>query len=145
VNVLSIFEGNVLEDLNATPSIIHFLVSEKSQRVNDIITARNKIKSEIEATKMRNDFYRYLSWVIQSAPLKKRVVHRYTNFYVSTFTDESWKIIESFVYPAVEIFNVPHPLQTTTVEKTLQTLEEGWDYDHEEYVWEQEIMKGTQM
>jgi hypothetical protein len=125
-------------------SIVHFFISERRQDKNNTMTATIKIKSEIESTKMRNDFYRYLSWMIQSVPLEKRVVHRYTNFYISTFTEKSWRIIESFVYYAVEIFNISHPLQITTVEKTLQTLEEWWDYDHEEYVWEHEIMKGVQ-
>jgi hypothetical protein len=112
---------------------------EKKKKYN--VTARNKIKSEIESTKMRNDLYRNLSWMIQSVPLKKRVVHRYTNFYISTFTEESWSVIESFVYCAVEAFNTSHPFQITTAEKILQTPNEWWNYDREKYVWEHEIME----
>jgi hypothetical protein len=101
--------------------------------------------SDIEPTKMRNDFFRYLSWMIQSAPLKKRVVHRYTKFYISSFTEESWGIIERFVYHAVDVFNTSHPLQITTVEKTPQTLEDWWDYDREEHVREHANMKGVHL
>jgi hypothetical protein len=92
---------------------------------------------------MRNNFCRYLSWMIQSAPFKKRVVQRYTKFYISTFTEESWGVIERFVYHAVDVFNTSHPLQITTVEKTPQSLEDWWDYDREEHVWEHIIMKGV--
>jgi hypothetical protein len=124
--------------------MIHYFAArnqtgEKKKKYN--VAARNKIKSEIESTKMRNGLYRYLSWMIQSVPLKKRVVHRYTNFYISTFTEESWSVIESFVYYAVEVFNSSHPFQITTAEKILQTPDEWWNYDREEYVWEHEIME----
>jgi hypothetical protein len=137
---------NSLEDLYTLRRIIQVFAARNQageEKKKYDVEARNKIKSEIESTKMRIDFYRYLSWMIQSAPLKKRVDHRYTNFYISTFTKESWNVIESFVYYAVEVFNTSHPLQITTVEKTLQVLEEWWDYDREEYVWEHEIMKGV--
>jgi hypothetical protein len=135
---------NSLEALYTPYRIIHFFAArnqtgEEKKKYN--VEARNRIKSEIESTKMRNDFYRYLSWMIQSVPLKKRVVHRFTNFYISTFTKESQNIIESFVYYAVEVFNTSHPFQITTVENKLQTLDEWGDYDREEYVWEHEIMK----
>jgi hypothetical protein len=135
---------NSLKDLYTPHRIIHFF-AERNQTGEEKekyeVEARNRIKSEIESTKMRNDFYRYLSWMIQSVPLKKRVDHRYTNFYISTFTKESWNVIESFVYYAVEVFNSSHPLQITTVEMTMQILDEWWNYDGVEYVWEHEIMK----
>jgi hypothetical protein len=126
--------------------MIHYFAArnqtgEKKKKYN--VAARNKIKSEIESTKMRNDFYRYLSRMVQSVPLKKRVDHGYTNIHISTFTKESWNVIESFVYHAVEVFNSSHPLRVTTVEKTLQILDEWWNYDRVEYVWEHEIMKDT--
>ncbi len=73
-----------------------------------LASARHIICSEIENTKMRNDFYRYLSWRIQTAPLKKKIMHRYKNFYVTCFTNESWVMIESFVGYAVEVFNNSH-------------------------------------
>ena len=124
--------------------MIHFFAARNQtgeEKKKYEVEARNRIKSKIESTKMRNDFYRYLSWMIQSVPLKKRVDHRYTNFYISTFTKESWNVIESFVYYAVEVFNSSHLLLITTVEKTLQILDEWWNYDRVEYVWEHEIMK----
>jgi hypothetical protein len=97
---------NNLKDLYTPHRIIHFFAARnqtgEEKRKYDV-EARNRIKSEIESTKMRNDFYRCLSWMVQSVPLKKRLVHRYTNFYISTFTKESWNVIESFVYYAVEV------------------------------------------
>jgi hypothetical protein len=137
---------NSLKDLYTPHRIIHFFaarnqIGEENKKYE--VEARNRIKSEIESTKMRNDFYRYLSWMVQSVPLKKRVDHGYTNIHISTFTKESWNVIESFVYHAVEVFNSSHPLQVTTVEKTLQILDEWWNYDRVEYVWEHEIMKDT--
>jgi hypothetical protein len=136
--------GNNLEDLYTPPRITHFFAvrnqtRERKKKYN--VIARNRIKLEIESTKMRNNFYRYLSWMIQSLLLKKRVVHRYGKFYISTFTTESWSIIESFVYYAVEVFNTSHSPQITTGEKTLQPLDEWWNYDRDEYVWEHEIMR----
>ena len=44
------------------------------------ILARNTVRDEIQNTKMRNDFYRYLSWRIQTAPLNKKIMHRYKKF-----------------------------------------------------------------
>jgi hypothetical protein len=135
---------NSLENLYTPRRIIHFFAArnqtgEEMKKHN--VATRNRIKSEIESTKMHNDFYRYLSWILQSVPLKKRVVHSYTNFYILTFTKESWSVIESFVYYEVEVFSSSHPLQITTVAKTLQTLDEWWNYDRVEYVWEHETMK----
>ena len=126
---------NSLKDLYTPHRIIHFFAarnqtSEEKKKYE--LEARNRIKSEIESTKMRNDFYRYLPWMIQSVPLKKRVGHRYTNFYISTYTKGSWNVIESSVYYAVKVFNSSHPHQITTVEKTLQILDEWWNYDRGE-------------
>jgi hypothetical protein len=90
---------------------------------------------------MRCDLYRYPSCAIRFASIRKRVVQSYTNFHISAFTEESRKIIESFVYYAVEIFNESYLRQTASVRKTLLKPEKCWDYDHEEYVWEREIMK----
>jgi hypothetical protein len=88
---------------------------------------------------MRNNFYRYLSWRIQTAPLKKKIMHRYKNFYIATFTNESWILIEKFVEYAVEIFNHTHTSTKTTVGSTITVLEEWWDYDYEEYLWDEEV------
>jgi hypothetical protein len=76
---------------------------------NSSILARNTIRDEIQNTKMRNDFFRYLSWRIQTAPLKKMIMHRYKNFYITAFTNESWILIEKFIDYAVEVFNYSHP------------------------------------
>jgi hypothetical protein len=133
---------NSLKDLYTPHRIIHFFAARNQtgeEKKKYEVEARNRIKSEIESTKMRNDFYRYLSWMIQFVPLKKRVDHRYTMI----FTKESCNVIESFVYYAVEVFNSSHPLQITTVEKTLQILDEWRNYDRVEYVWEHEIMKDS--
>jgi hypothetical protein len=135
---------NSLKDLYTPHRIIHFFAARNQtgeEKKKYEVEARNRIKSEIESTKMRNDFYRHLSWMIQSVPPKKRVDRRYTNFYISTFTKESWNVVESFVYCAVEVFNSSHQLQITTVEKTLQILDEWRNYDRVEYVREHEIMK----
>jgi hypothetical protein len=102
------------------------------------ISARNIIRDEIQNTKMRNDFFRYLSWRIQTAPLKKKMMHRYKNFYITTFTNESWILIERFIDYAVEIFNRSHPSTETTVASAIKKLEEWWDYDYEDYLWDEE-------
>ena len=87
---------------------------------------------------MRNDFYRYLSWRIQTAPLKKKIMHRYKNFYITTFSNESWILIGKFIGYAVEVFNHSHPSTKTTVVSTIEVLEEWWDYDYEDYLWDEE-------
>jgi hypothetical protein len=112
---------------------------EHNNRRELSIIARNTIQDEIQNTKMRNDFYRYLSWRIQTAPLKKKIMHRYKNFYITTFTNESWILIEKFVDYAVEVFNLTHPSTKTTVGSTIIVLEEWWDYDYEEYLWDEEV------
>jgi len=126
-----------MADSDTINNLLHFFTSQSKN--NKELYTLNIIRSEIESTKMHNDFYRYLSWVLQTASLTKNLVHWHTNFYISTFTEESWSLIESFISYAVEIFNKSHPTQTTTVEKTLQTLEECWHYDYKGYVWEHEI------
>ncbi|MEP6575287.1 MAG: hypothetical protein ABJB85_02540 [Nitrososphaerota archaeon] len=89
---------------------------------------------EIKYTRMRNDFYHYLSWRIQSVNLEKKVVHKHKNFVYSVFIEESWKAIEKFVKFAVEIYNESHPMQRTTTDHAIRTLKEWWDYDYEEYL-----------
>ena len=89
---------------------------------------------------MRNDFYPYLSCKMQSAELKKKIVRKHSNFTISTFTKKSWQSIEIFVRYAVKVFNNSHPDQTTTVSKTLETLEDWWNYDYEEYFWEEVLV-----
>jgi hypothetical protein len=114
------------EDLNTINNTIHASTFERTSQDSYSCgpTAEHRITSEIKSIKMRNDFYRYLSCKIQSSPLENRVMHRYTNFYISIFTEEVLDLIEGFVLYAVEIFNKSHPTQTTTVQKILQTLEE---------------------
>jgi hypothetical protein len=103
------------------------------------ILARKTIRDEIQNTKMRNDFYRYLSWRIQTAPLKKKIMHRYKNFYITTFTNESWILIEKFVDYAVEVFNSSQSTtQKISTDSTVKVLEEWWDYDYEDYLWDEE-------
>ena len=102
------------------------------------ILARNTVRDEIQNTKMRNDFYRYLSWRIQTAPLKKKIMHRYKNFYITTFTNESWILIEKFIDYAVQVFNHSHPSTKTTVVSTIKVLEEWWDNDYDDYLWDEE-------
>jgi hypothetical protein len=102
------------------------------------VIARNTIRDEIQNTKMRNDFYRYLSWRIQTAPLKKKIMHRYKNLHITTFTNESWVLIEKFLEYAVEVFNCSHPSSETTVVLTISVLEEWWNYDLKDYLWDEE-------
>jgi hypothetical protein len=83
---------------------------------------------------VRNDFYRYHSWKIQTANLKRLVVRKHKNFIFSIFTEESWKTIERFVEAAVQIYNKSHPCQKTTGAHALKTLKEWWLYDYEEYL-----------
>jgi hypothetical protein len=90
---------------------------------------------------MRNDFFRYLSWRIQTAPLKKKIMHRYKNFYITAFTNESWILIEKFIDYAVEIFNYSHPSTETTVAFTIKMLEEWWDNDYDNYLCDEEGKK----
>lgn len=92
------------------------------------------IVSEIKSTRVRNDFYRYHSWKIQTANLKRQVVRKHKNFIFSIFTEESWKTIERFVEAAVEIYNKSHPCQKTTGAHALKTLKEWWQYDYEKYL-----------
>jgi hypothetical protein len=105
-----------------------------------VLNSPNIIRSGIEATKIRNDFYRYLSWKIQSAGLEKKIVHKHGNFTISTFTKKSWQSIRVFARYALEVFNNSHPDQTTTASKTLETLEDWWNNDYEEYFWEEVLV-----
>ena len=119
--------------------IFFFEDSDKHDDRGETTVAREIIRDEIWNTKMRNDFYRYLSWRIQTAPLKKKIVHRHKNFYITNFTNESWILIEKFIEYAVEVFNVSHPhASRTTVASTVRVLEEWWDYDYEDYLWDEE-------
>jgi hypothetical protein len=107
-----------------------------------VLISPNIIRSGIEATKMRNDFfYRYLSWKIQSAGLEKKIVHKHGNFTISTFTNKSWQSIKIFARYALEVFNNSHPDKTTTASKTLETSED-WrnNNDYEEYFWEEVVV-----
>lgn len=104
------------------------------------ISARNTIRDEIQNTKMRNDFYRYLSWRIQTAQLKKKIMHRYKNLYITTFANESWILIEKFIDYAVEVFNNSHSTtQRLSTDSTIKVLEEWWGYDNEDYLWGEEV------
>ena len=87
---------------------------------------------EIKYSKMRNDFYRYLAWRIQTADLERKPAKKHKNFDYPLFTDKSWKKIESFVWAAVQIYNKSHR-QKTTLEHALGKLKEWWDCDCEEY------------
>jgi hypothetical protein len=105
-------------------------------KLESSISARHVIRSEIQNTKMRNDFYRYLSWRIQTAPLERKIMHRYKNFYVSSFINRSWILIENFIKFAVEVFNNSHSTaQKLRTDSTIEMFEEWWDHDYEEYLW----------
>jgi hypothetical protein len=88
---------------------------------------------------MRNDFYRYLSWKIQSGAFDRRIINKHDDLFISTFTEKSWKIIEEFISFAVQAFNKSHPMQTTTKTETIKTLQEWWDTDYEQYLREEVI------
>ena len=90
---------------------------------------------------MRNDFYRYLSWRIQTANLARKVVHRFEKFDNTTFTEESWKPIEKFVKFAVEIYNESHLNQPTTTDHALKILKKWWKYDYLECLSEPVILE----
>lgn len=98
------------------------------------ISARHIIRSEIQNTKMHNNFYRYLSWRIQTAPSVRKVLHRYKNFYVTSFTNGSWILIESFIDYVVEVFKNPHSIaQKLGSDSIIKVLEEWWNYDYKDY------------
>ena len=88
---------------------------------------------EIKYTKMRNDFYRYLAWRIQTVDLERKINSRNKTFNYPLFTNKSWKDIEKFVKAAVQIYNKSHPHQQTTVRRALKTLKEWWNHDYQEY------------
>lgn len=86
---------------------------------------------------MRNDFYRYLSWRIQCVPSERKLVQRHKNYYISSFTNGSWILIENFVDYTVEVFNNSHSVaQKLSTDSTIKMLEEWWDYDYEDYLWD---------
>jgi hypothetical protein len=104
------------------------------------------IDKEIQSTKMRSDFYHYLSWKIQSAGLQQEIVKKYNNFMICKFTTASWKSIEIFVDKAVTIFNKYHPTQSTSPLRTLHTLLQWWELEYEQFLWEEqeeEILLGS--
>lgn len=106
-------------------------------KLKSSILARHIIRSEIQNTKMRNDFYRYLSWRIQTTPLEGKIMHRYKNFYASAFANKSWIFIENFINFAVDGFNYSHSTaQKSSTDSTIEVLEEWWDYDYENYLWD---------
>jgi hypothetical protein len=99
------------------------------------IPARHIIRSEIQNTKMRNDFYRYLSYGIQTPPLERKIMHRYKNFYVSSFINRSWILIENSIKFAVEVFDNSHSTaQKLRTDSTIEMVEEWWEYEYEEYL-----------
>ena len=57
---------------------------------------------EIKYTKMRNDFYRYLAWRIQTVDLERKINSRNKTFNYPLFTNKSWKDIEKFVKAACQ-------------------------------------------
>ncbi len=85
---------------------------------------------EIKYTKMRNDFYRYLAWRIQTVDIERKINSSRKGFSYPLFTDKSWKDIEKFVKAAVQIYNKSHPHQQTTVPHALRTLKEWWNHDY---------------
>ena len=88
---------------------------------------------EIKYTKMRNDFYRYLAWRIQTVDLERKINSGNKSFKYPLFTNKSWKDIEKFVKAAVQIYNKSHSHQHTTVRHALKTLKEWWNHDYQEY------------
>jgi hypothetical protein len=110
---------------------------KRVMRCVQVLIFPNIIRSGIEATKMRNDLYRHLSWKIQSAGHEKKIVHKYVNSPISTFTKKSLQSIKIFVRYALEVFNNSRPDLNTTVSKTLETPEDWWNNDYEEYFWEE--------
>jgi hypothetical protein len=98
---------------------------------------------EIKYTKMRNDFYRYLAWRIQTADIERKInskhKHKHKSFSYPLFTNKSWEDIEKFVKAAVQIYNKSHPRQQTTVSHALKTLKEWWNHDFKEYQSERAI------
>jgi hypothetical protein len=94
------------------------------------------VHKEIEPTRMRRDFYHYLSWKIQSAGLPQKIVKKYNNFMICKFTTASWKSIEIFVGKAVTIFNRYHSNQSTSLLRTLHTLLQWWELEYEQFLWE---------
>jgi hypothetical protein len=97
------------------------------------------ITLEINSIRMRNDFYRYLSWKIQSGAFDRTIINKHDDLVISTFTEESLKIIEGFISFAVQAFNKSHPMQTTTTTETIKTLQEWCDTDYEQYLREEVI------
>jgi hypothetical protein len=89
-----------------------------------LISARHIIRSEIQNTKMHNDFYRYLSWRIQTAPSVRKVLHRYKNFYVTSFANGSWILIEDFIDYAIEVFKNSHSIAQSS-DSTIRCLKNG--------------------
>lgn len=94
---------------------------------------------EIKYTKMRNDFYRYLTWRIQTVDIERKTNSKHKNVSYPLSTGKSWKDIEKFVKAAVRIYNKSHPRQQTTVSHALKTLKEWWNHDYEEYKLERTI------
>jgi hypothetical protein len=88
---------------------------------------------EIKYTKMRNDFYRYLAWRIQTVDIERETNSKNKSFSYPLFTDKSWADIEKFVKAAVQIYNRSHPRQQTTVSHALKKLKEWWNQDYKEY------------
>jgi hypothetical protein len=109
------------------------------------ISARHIMRSEIQNTKMRNDFYRYLSWRIQTAPLERKIKHKYKTFYVSSFTNRSWILIENFIDYVIEVFNNSHSTaQKLSTDPIIEVLEEWWNYNYEDYLWDNMEEEGKQ-
>ncbi len=110
-----------------------------------IIPFTELVHKVIESTRMRGDFYHYLSWKIQSAGLSQEIVKKYNNFMSCKFTTASWKSIEIFIEKAVTIFNRYHPNQSISLLRTLHTVLQRWEIEYEQFLWEdqeEEILLG---
>jgi len=111
-----------------------------------VIAITELVHKEIESTRMRSDFYHYLSWKIHNVGLPREIVKKYDNFMICKFTTQSWKLIKIFVDHAVTIFNRCHPDQSASLVRTLNTLLQWLELEYEQFLWEEqeeEILLGS--
>ena len=110
--------------------------SDKHDDRNETTIDRVIIRAKSQSIKMRNAFYSDLSWRIQTVLPKKKIMYRHKNFCTTTFTNESWILIEKFMKYAMEVCSVSHTYTNgTSVASATRILKQCWEHDYEDYLW----------
>jgi len=90
------------------------------------------LESEIASIPLRFDFYRYLAFKIVSSGLPQ-VDDQQDPAGTQVFTPDAQELITQFITYAISVWNATRPEQQTSPEDTINTLNQWWRKDSQQY------------